>query len=293
MKYFEKHPLVLVFVGVLGISLSSILIRTSTAPSAVTAAWRLVWTVLLLTPMTLGKRAFREELRAVDKRTAALSALSGLFLSVHFYFWFACLQYTTVASATTIVCTELVWVTIGFCLLLKGKISRKAVAAMAVVLAGSALIAFADSAGEGSHLYGDFLALLAAIAVAGYMLIGRVVRSDFSTTVYTYMVYLVCAAVLVGSCLVQGYALFDGGSNGILMGLLLAIFPTLLGHSIFSWGLKYFSPSFISAVKLCEPVFSATMAAFLFGEIPGIWQLVGGAMILGGVFAYSRMEGKE
>ena len=164
---------------------------------------------------------------------------------------------------------------------------------MAVALAGSALIAFADSTGAGGHLHGDFLALLAAVAVAGYMLIGRVVRSDFSTTVYTWMVYGACAAALVLICLLQKQGLFAYGFNGIFIGLLLAVFSTLLGHSIFSWGLKYFSPSFVSASKLCEPVFSATMAAFLFGEIPGALQLLGGAMILGGVFFYSRIEGRE
>ena len=293
MKYFEKHPLVLIFVGILGISMSSILIRYSTAPSAVTAAWRLIWTVLLLTPVTLGNRTFRQELKSVDKKTAALSALSGLFLAIHFYFWFECLRHTTVASATTIVCTELVWVSIGFCLFMKGKLPAKAVGAMAVALAGSALIAFADSTGEGGHLYGDFLALLAALAVAVYMLIGRVVRSDFSTTVYTYMVYGACAAALVLVCLVQSQGLLSYGFNGVLIGFLLAVFSTLLGHSIFSWGLKFFSPSFVSASKLCEPVFSTTMAAVLFAEIPGALQLLGGAMILGGVFWYSRIEGKQ
>ena len=293
MKFFEKHPLALIFVGILGISMSSILIRYSTAPSAVTAAWRLIWTVVLLTPLTFGNQTVRAELKSVDRKTAVLSALSGLFLAIHFYFWFESLQFTTVASATTIVCTELVWVSLGYCLFMKGKISGKAAATMAVALAGSALIAYADSTGEGGHLYGDFLALLAAVAVAVYMLIGRVVRSDFSTTVYTYMVYGACAAALILMCLIQQQGLFAYGFNGIFIGLLLAVFSTLLGHSIFSWGLKFFSPSFVSASKLCEPVFSATMAAFLFGEIPGAWQLLGGAMILGGVFCYSRLEGKE
>ena len=105
MKFFEKHPLTLIFVGILGISMSSILIRYSTAPSAVTASWRLIWTVVLLTPVTLGKKSFRQELFSVDKKTALMSAVSGLFLAVHFYFWFECLRFTTVASATTIVCT--------------------------------------------------------------------------------------------------------------------------------------------------------------------------------------------
>ena len=188
MKYLEKHPMVMIVVGVIGISLSSIFVKYSTAPSAVTAAYRLLWTVLLMTPVTLGKRATRKELTSADKKMVALSCLSGLFLAIHFVLWFESLQHTSVASSTTIVCTEVIWVCLGFCLFLKGKLSRKAAAAIAVTLLGSVLIACSDS-GSGGQLYGDILALLAAIAVAVYTLIGRIVRQEVSTGVYTFIVY--------------------------------------------------------------------------------------------------------
>ena len=291
MRYLEKHPMIMIVVGVLGISLSSIFVKYSTAPSAVTAAFRLLWTVLFLTPVVLGRPAVRKELLQLPRKLVLLSCLSGLFLAIHFVLWFESLRHTSVASSTTIVCTEVIWVCLGFCLFLKGKLSLKSISAIAVTLAGSGLIAYADS-GSGSQFYGDMLALLAAIAVAVYTLIGRVVRSKASTTVYTYMVYAACAAVLVATCAVQGHQLFSYGPSPILVGALLAIFSTILGHSIFSWCLKFFSPSFVSASKLCEPVAAAVMAAFLFGEIPVPLQLLGGALILGGVCWYSRIERK-
>ena len=291
MRYLEKHPMIMIVIGVLGISLSSIFVKYSTAPSAVTAAFRLLWTVLFLTPVVLGRPAVRKELLQLPRKLVLLSCLSGLFLAIHFVLWFESLRHTSVASSTTIVCTEVIWVCLGFCLFLKGKLSLTAISAIAVTLAGSGLIAYADS-GSGSQFYGDMLALLAAIAVAVYTLIGRVVRSKASTTVYTYMVYAACAAVLAATCAVQGRQLFGYGPSPILVGALLAIFSTILGHSIFSWCLKFFSPSFVSASKLCEPVAAAVMAAFLFGEIPVPLQLLGGTLILGGVCWYSRIERK-
>lgn len=292
MKYVEKHPMIMIIIGILGISLSAILVRFSDAPSAVTAAWRLSWTVLLQTPVVFGKAQFRRELTGVDKKTVLLSFLGGIFLAFHFFLWFESLHHTTVASSTIIVCTEVIWVSLGFCLFLKGKLSARAVAAIAVAFLGSALIALADSGMGGSHLYGDLLALLAAVTVAVYMLIGRVVRAGVSTTVYTYLVYTACAAALILMCLVQGQSMIAYGGNAVVIGLLLALFSTILGHSVFSWCLKYFSPSFVSASKLCEPVVSATLAAFLFGEIPGALQLAGGVLILGSVFYYARLEDK-
>ena len=290
IKYLEKHPMIMIVVGVIGISLSAIFVKYSTAPSAVTAAFRLLWTVVLMTPVVLGKKEVREEFKCTDKKTLGLCAVSGLFLAIHFVLWFESLNHTSVASSTTIVCTEVIWVSLGFCFFMKGRLSGKAIVTIAVTFLGSMLIAYADSATGGLHLYGDFLALVAAVAVAVYTLIGRVVREKVSTTVYTYTLYVVCAALLVLTCISQGFGLFDYGMSAIIVGLLLAVFSTILGHSIFSWCLKYFSPSFVSASKLCEPVVAAIFAVFLFQEIPTFLQIVGSGLILGGVLYYSTLE---
>lgn len=293
MKYLEKHPMIMIVIGVIGISLSAIFVKYSTAPSAVTAAFRLLWTVILMTPVVFGKKDVRKELLQIDRKTLGLCALSGLFLAIHFAVWFESLNHTSVASSTTIVCTEVIWVSLGFCLFMKGKLSWKAIATIVVTFIGSMLIAFADSAIGGLHLYGDMLALIAAIAVAIYTLIGRIVRENVSTTVYTYTLYVVCALVLVITCVVQGYGLFDYGMSAIVVGLLLSVFSTILGHSIFSWCLKYFSPSFVSASKLCEPVVAAIFAVFLFNEVPSLLQVFGSVMIIGGVYYYSRLEASK
>ena len=291
MKFFEKRPMAMIVLGVIGISLSSIFVKFSTAPAAVTAAWRLLWTVALMTPVVWGRGAVRRELLGVKWPLALLSALSGLFLAIHFVLWFESLNRTSVASSTTIVCTEVIWVCLGWWLFMGGRVPGKALAAIGVTVVGSVVIAFADSESTG-HLSGDILALLAAVAVAGYTLIGRAVRSDTSTAVYTYLVYTVCALVLVLACAFQGQALLGHGSSPIWVGLALAVFSTILGHSIFSWCLKYFSPAFVSASKLCEPVGAAALAALIFRQIPSAMQLLGGALILGGLVWYSRMEGE-
>jgi len=290
MKYIEKHPMIMIVIGIFGISLSSIFVKYSSAPSAVTAAYRLLWTVLLMTPAVFGSREVKAEMKSVSGKNWLLSACSGLFLAAHFVLWFESLAHTSVASSTTIVCTEVIWVALGFCLLLKGRLSAKAAVTIAVTFGGSMLIALADSSAGGSHLYGDILSLLAAIAVAAYTLIGREVRKSLSTTVYTYICYGSCAAVLVVTCAVQGQSLTGHGISAVVVGLLLAVFSTILGHSIFSWCLKYFTPSFVSASKLLEPVVAAVLAGFLFGEIPSGLQLLGGGLILGGVYYYSRLE---
>ena len=293
MNIIKRQPMIMIVIGVIGISLSSIFVRYSSAPSSVTALFRLLWTVLLMSPVALGRRENRREFRQLSRKNLLLSALSGFFLAMHFWLWFESLAHTTVASSTTIVCTEVIWVALGYCLFLRGRLSKKSMLAIGVTLLGSVMIAWSDSSAGGAHLYGDLLALLAAVAVAVYTLIGRAVRKDASTTVYTYVVYLVCAATLSLATLAQGVNPFAYDLSAPAVGLLLAVFSTILGHSIFSWCLKYFSPSFVSASKLCEPVVAAILAGILFGELPTPLLIAGGALILSGVLWYSRIERTE
>ena len=99
--------------------------------------------------------------------------------------------------------------------------------------------------------------------------------------------------MLLVICALQGNSLTAHGVSAPIVGLLLAVFSTILGHSIFSWCLRYFSPAFVSASKLCEPVVAAVFAGFLFGEIPSVLQAAGAVLILGGVFGYSLLERKK
>ena len=111
-----------------------------------------------------------------------------------------------------------------------------------------------------------------------------------STTVYTYIVYFFCMTSLLIAIAFQKISFWEYGMNPAICGLLLGIFSTLLGHSIFTWCLKYFSPAFVSASKLCEPVVASILALILFGEMPAILQILGGAITIGGVLLYSHVE---
>ena len=170
MKFLEKHPLIMIVIGIAGISLSAIFVKYSQAPSVVTAFYRLMWTVVLMTPVVFGRGESRRELMGTDRKSVLLCALSGLFLAMHFTTWFESLNKTSVASSTAIVCTEVIWVAIGYCLFLKGRISLAAAGSIFVTVGGSLLIAFSDYSAGGNHLLGDMLALAAAVFCAVYTL---------------------------------------------------------------------------------------------------------------------------
>jgi drug/metabolite transporter (DMT)-like permease len=176
---------------------------------------------------------------------------------------------------------------------MKGKLSKKAVISIAISMAGSIIIAFSDSGNETSHLYGDLLSAVSAMAISVYILLGKSLRESMTATVYTYLVYVACSITLVILTAMQNYTISDFTPSALTAGLLLGVFSTILGHSIFSWCLKYFSPAFVSASKLCEPVVAAIMAAILFSEIPAPLQILGGIIVILGVYLYSKEERKH
>jgi drug/metabolite transporter (DMT)-like permease len=289
----KKHPVklnpkLMLLLGVLGVSFSAVFIRESDAPSLVIATYRLGWTVLILLPIVGMK--FRDEVRNLKQSDVLWCAVSGFFLAVHFSVWFESLKFTSIASSTVLVSTEVIFAAIGFVLVFRGRINKMGVLAIAITFLGSVVIAMSDRGGGNNVLYGDALALLGAVMVAIYTLIGRKQREHLSTTVYTFITYSACFISLLIFDFATNTSIYGYGMKEIILGLLLGISCTLLGHSVFSWCLKYLSPSFVSSAKLLEPVFASVLAVFIYKEIPSVLQIIGGIIVIGGVYLYSKYE---
>lgn len=279
----------LVILGVVSLSLSSVMVRLSTAPSSVLVVYRVCFALLLLAPSLFLRH--REELRALPKRGWLLCAGSGFFLGLHFLIGFESYRTTSIAAATVLINTEVFFVALGSVLFLRQKLSRTAWLAMIWTFLGSVVVALAGTA-AGSTLSGNLLAVLAALFMTGYTVIGTVCRRTMTTTVYTFLVYLFAEGTVLAIVLLSGTPLLGYGPVNFLTALVMAVFCTLLGHSVFSWGLKYLPPAFISTVKLLEPVFASVWAFWLFGERPGLSVLLGGGVVLLGIALYCRVTGE-
>ena len=280
-----------VLLGVAGVSLSAVLVRWSTAPSLILVLYRVGMAAALLAPYTLLRH--REELRALARREVLLCLASGAFLGLHFAAYFESLRYTSIASSVVLVDTEVLFVALGTVLVLRQRLSGRAWLAVTLAFGGSVVIAMADTAVGPDAVRGDIIALSGALCMAVYTMIGAVCRKNISTTVYTFLVYCSAALTVLVIALFGGLPLTGYGAENVLTALGMAVFCTLLGHSVFSWGLKYLSPAFISTAKLLEPVFASVWGLALFGERPGLLTLLGGAVIIAGVALYGRAAGRE
>jgi len=146
---------------------------------------------------------------------------------------------------------------------------------------------------QGRAMWGNFLALIGAWTVSGYLIIGRKLRTrSVSLIPYIFLVYGVAAIALV-------VAMFAAGQSPLGYPLptygwifLLAAFPQLIGHSTYNWALRYLPASFVAVTTLGEPIGSAVLAFFLLKETPAVIVLSGGVLILIGIYLASRSEQK-
>ena len=276
----------IVILGVLSLSLSSVMVRLSTAPSSILVIYRVFFTLLMLAPPLLLRH--RQELMALTRQELLLCLASGFFLGLHFASGFESYRHTSIAAATVLINIEVFFVAIGSVLFLRQKLSKTAWVAIVLTFLGSVIVALAGS-GNGGALFGNLLAVSSALFMAFCTMIGTVCRRTLSTTIYTFLVYLAAGATVLLIAVAGGTPLFGYEPVNFLTALAMAVFCNLLGHSVFSWGLKYLPPSFISTAKLLEPVFASVWALLLFSEAPGLPVLLGGVVVILGIALYSRL----
>jgi drug/metabolite transporter (DMT)-like permease len=282
-------PTLAVVIGVLFVSFSAILIRLSQAPPLVIGAYRMAFSALLLLPSAIAHR--RRYRAAISRTSLLLSLLSGLFLALHFASWITSLFHTTVAASTVLVTTQPLFVVVFGFLILRERISRRSALLMLIAFTCSAVLAASEGSSAGDQaLLGNVLALAGAVTVAGYMLVGRVVRRTLPVGLYTVLVYTVAALLLVGFALLAGHSLTGYAPREYLIFVALAIFPTLLGHNLFSWSLKWLQTSLVSTAILGEPVFATLLAMLFFAEIPGAVTVIAGTGVLVSLFLFLRAD---
>ncbi|KYD31411.1 DMT family transporter [Geobacillus sp. NFOSA3] len=283
-------PYFALFVGVISVSTSAILVKWAHAPASVIAFYRLFFTVLFMTPLFV---KYVSELKMISKREWIFSIISGVLLAFHFILWFESLNYTSVTSSVVLVTLQPLFAFIGGYVFFKERLTAGAFLSALLAIVGSIIISWGDFRISGKALFGDILALLACAMVTGYWLFGQELRKRLSLMTYTYIVYGISSLTLFLYVLAFQFPLFSYRKIDWICFILLAIVPTLLGHSLMNWSVKWVSAATISMSILFEPVGATILAYFLLGEIIQPSQLMGGIFILTGIGTYLWGENRK
>jgi len=277
--------------GVIAVSFAAVLIRLADAPPLVIAAYRLCLASLILAPVAWMRS--RQEISRLALKDIILAVASGAFLALHFALWIASLSYTSVATSVVLVTVTPIFVAIASYLLFKERLTRQVIGGIFVCLVGAALIGYGNWQIGSESLFGGLLALLGALAVAGYLIIGRRLRQEISLLSYAFLVYGSAAVMLLVAVLVCGYPVFGYSGDTYMMLVLLAVVPQLMGHMSLVWALRFVSATLVTIAVLGEPVGATVLAFIILDEAPTWSEIVGGVLILAGIFVAFRRGGAQ
>lgn len=286
-----RGDLAVLGVAMVAVSTSGPMIAALTAPALAIAFWRNALGAAAIGATAVGRAPVRAQYRALTRREVRLIVAAGLLLAAHFMCWTPSLSYTTVASATALVCVQPVWAALGSRLLGR-PVSRPTWIGIGLSLAGVLLLTGADLAVSGRALWGDLLAIVGGMLAAAYTTIGEQVRRTVSTAVYTSFCYAVCAAATLVVCLAAGIRMVGYDGETWLRLVALTVTAQLLGHTLFNRVVGRVGATVVSTAILLEVPMAAVIAAIWLDQAPPGTAVPAGVLLLAGVYVVVRAEGR-
>lgn len=271
--------------GVLALSFSAMFVRWADAPGPVTAFYRLFFSIFLLLPLFLPRAKSNGGIRS---RSILFPLLAGVFTAFDLTLWTSSLSFTTAANATLLGNTAPLWVALGTWLILKRQLSREFWRGLAITLVGAFLIMGTDFIFHPRFGIGDLMATFTGVFYGGYYLFTERSRAHFDTVSHTWFVGIGASLTLwiVNFLLHNPLTGFD--RQTWLVFLATALVSQLIGYLALSYALGVLPASIVAPTMVLQPVVTALLAIPLLDEIPTLYQGVGGAIALVGIYLVNR-----
>jgi drug/metabolite transporter (DMT)-like permease len=276
--------------GAVAMGASPLFVRMADVGPYASAFWRCA---LALPFLALWAASEKGGLAAALRGTDRAVILSGVFFAGDLFFWHLSILATTVANATFFATTSPIWVALGAWLFLSEKIGMRIIGGLALcMLGGAALIG--QSWGFAPHrLIGDLYGLITAIFFGSYLLTIRSARATLGAGQLAFVSTAITAVILFVIALMLEPRLLPQSANGALVLLALALVSQVGGQGLLAVALGTLPATFSSLVIFLEAVAAAALAWAVLGEALGILQMLGGLLILAGIYVARPREGRK
>ncbi len=274
-------------VSIVAVSFAAILVRFSNSSAISIAFYRMFFSTIILSLLV---PRYLEELKEITKKELTVLLTVGFLLAVHMVAWISSLDYTSVTSSVVLVTAHpllVAWISSWY---LGEKTGKKAYLAIAVALVGIAIMTISDYHSAEWSVFGDFLAIIGMIAVSGYIIYGREMRQKLSVIPYALIVYGSSTVFLLAFSPLFSPVIKVFSLREYAIFLSLALVPTMLGHTVYNWALKYVKARIMSVSLLGEPIGSSILAFLILEEIPGYLTIFGAGVALVGIYYCAKFE---
>jgi drug/metabolite transporter (DMT)-like permease len=271
--------------GATCIALSPIFVRVSEAGPTATAFWRVALAVPVLWGFYLVKRTRTR--RYAGQWPLLLAA--GFAFAGDLGFWHASIQLTSVANSTLLANLASIFVTLAAWIFLHQRPNRVFIAGLTAALVGVALLVHTSLEFSATGLAGDALGVVTAIFYAGYLLTVKGLRDRGEATLHLMAVTTTITALfLLPAALVSGDQMLPSSALGWWTLIGLALISHAAGQGLIAYALAHLPAPFSSVSLLSQPVMAAIFAWVLLagGLVP--LQVLGGMIVLAGIYLARR-----
>ena len=271
--------------ALISVSSTALVIRYVPAVPALTLAfWRMLSASLLLWLYSLIKK--QTPLSFTNKKRIVFA---GIFLGLHFACFFLGVRYTSIANATLLATLgPLFTSTISF---FQGKrTSRNVYIGLGIALFGIIIIQYGDLSLSPKNLLGNALSLLSSLFIAITFTTAAEIRKETDNVAYGRTLFFIAAITIGLIAIISGVSLLDFQKSHIVWLLFLGLVPSILGHNMLNYALKYFSPTAIASVPLGEPIIASIFGFLIFNESVPDGAMISAPIILGGIFIVLKYQ---
>ena len=269
----------ILLLAMVSVSSTSLVVRSvATVPALVLAFWRMftasgmLWSYSVIRPA--GK------LSPINKKRIIFA---GIFLGCHFACFFLGIRNTSIANATLLGCMAPIF-TVFISIFQKKKMNKMTYVGLIVAIIGGGIVQSGDISLNSANLFGNSIALLSALFLAITFVLAKEIRQETANVVYGRSLFFVASITVLFIATTTGDSVLNFTVGDIPWFLFLGLVPSIFGHNLLNYAVKYITPTAVSSVPLGEPIIASIFALLLFGEAIPIGALLGGPVVLIGVY---------
>ena len=269
----------ILLLAMVSVSSTSLVVRSvATVPALVLAFWRM----FTASGMLWGYSVIRPagSLSLINKKRIIFA---GIFLGCHFACFFLGIRNTSIANATLLGCVAPIF-TVIISIFQKKKINKMTYVGLIIAIVGGGIVQSGDISLNSANLFGNSIALLSALFLAITFVLAEEIRQETANVVYGRSLFFVASITVLFIAATAGDSILNFKSADIPWFLFLGLVPSIFGHNLLNYAVKYITPTAVSSVPLGEPIIASIFALLLFGEAIPIGALLGGPVVLIGVY---------
>jgi drug/metabolite transporter (DMT)-like permease len=274
--------------GGTALGFGAIFMRLSDVGPIASAFWRMALAAPLLWCWAIASRRQDE---SAGRRITFTPALlwAGLCFGGDMAFWHLSLHYTTVSNATLLTNAAPVLIALWLWCVRRVRFGAVFIAGMWSATIGAVLLVAPDllSYLGGARLLGDALGLISAVFYAAYQLVIKDARDQYSTPRLMAWSTTITGLALLPLALLSPQPFLPNTLAGWLPLLGLALLAQIGGQTVIAFASAHLPASLSSVTLLIQPLTATVAAWLLFGETIAPVQMLGGALLIAGIY-FSR-----